>query len=91
MQNLLYLRNIHLKELQIIINFLYLGQTEVDQDDIENFLEVAKDLEIIGLSEKRETKPNIDRPMIVSEVNTVKEEQIQFCEEPPFNNFYAPK
>ena len=47
---LLYLRNVHWKELQNIINFIYLGQAEVHQDDLDQFLEFAKDLEIHGLN-----------------------------------------
>ena len=48
---LLYLRNVNFKELQHIINFIYLGQTEVEQSELEHFLEIAKDLEISGLTE----------------------------------------
>ena len=32
-----------------IVTFIYLGQCEIDQSDVETFLEIAKDLQIDGL------------------------------------------
>ena len=47
---LLFLRNVSMKTLRSLLNFIYLGRTEVEQDDLEEFLGIAKDLEIKGLS-----------------------------------------
>ena len=47
---LLFLKNVNIKTLQSIINFIYLGQTEIEQDELEEFLATAKELEIKGLS-----------------------------------------
>ena len=52
---MIYLKGIKYKELEGIIKFIYLGQTEVGQDDLTEFITVAKDLEINGLKE------NIDK------------------------------
>jgi len=46
---LIYLKGISFAELNSIIKFIYLGQTEVKQDDLNHFLEVAKDLKVQGL------------------------------------------
>ena len=54
---LIYLNGILFKDLQAIMNFIYLGQTEVGQDDIESFMKAAKDLNIKGLSEARGNIP----------------------------------
>ena len=48
---LLYLKGVKFAQLKSIIQFIYLGQAEVNQDDIQNFMESAKDLEIKGLTE----------------------------------------
>jgi broad-like protein len=47
---LLYLKGINSAHLKSIIQFIYLGQAEVNQDDIQKFMESAKDLEIKGLT-----------------------------------------
>ena len=49
---LLYLRGVKLSQLKTIMAFCYLGQAEVLQSDLEEFLEVARDLGIKGLSQE---------------------------------------
>ena len=49
---LLILNQVEMKTLKLIINFIYLGQTEVENSELETFLIAAKDLEIKGLSNK---------------------------------------
>ena len=46
---LIYLKGIKLAELDSIIRFVYLGETEVGQDDVDKFMEAAQGLEIKGL------------------------------------------
>lgn len=58
---LIYLRGVTMIELKAIIEFIYLGQTEVEQDYLPRFMSVAKDLEIRGLAEDpptNSTKPD---------------------------------
>ena len=47
---LLYLKGICLKDLQIAIKFMYHGEVNIARESLNNFLEVAEDLEIKGLS-----------------------------------------
>jgi len=46
---LLYLKGVNMKELNILLKFVYLGQCEVAKDDLEIVLSAGKDLEINGL------------------------------------------
>jgi len=46
---LIYLRGVSFAELKSLIRFIYLGQTEVLQDDLDHFMEVAQELKIQGL------------------------------------------
>jgi hypothetical protein len=48
---MIYLKGIKFKELESIVRFIYLGQTEVRQNDLSDFIEAAKDLQINGLKE----------------------------------------
>ena len=46
---LIYLKGIKLKDLEKIMNFIYMGETEVAKEDLENFMISANELEINGL------------------------------------------
>ena len=48
---LIYLNEIKFAELQSVINFVYLGQTEVHQADLEIFMKAGKQLQIKGLTQ----------------------------------------
>jgi len=46
----LYLKGIKLKELQAVLNFMYHGEVNVAQDSLNNFLAVAEELAVKGLT-----------------------------------------
>ena len=48
---LIYLKDIQYKYLDLIIEFIYTGQCDVEQTEIVKFLSVGKDLGVIGLLE----------------------------------------
>ena len=52
---LLYLRGIKQTELQAILKFIYFGETQIFEDRINDFVSVAKDLEVKEISEKDHT------------------------------------
>lgn len=56
---LIYLKGIGHAALQSIIRFVYLGQTDVDQDFLDKFMEAAKELKIKGLCEDKNTQSRI--------------------------------
>eukprot|EP00092_Neocalanus_flemingeri_P093501 GFUD01118846.1.p1 GENE.GFUD01118846.1~~GFUD01118846.1.p1 ORF type:complete len:232 (-),score=64.25 GFUD01118846.1:83-778(-) len=60
-QPIIYLTGVAYKEMQSMVNFMYLGQTEVDQDDLNHFMEVAAKFDVKGLSQEKQ----------LSEVTTV--------------------
>ena len=49
---LLYMRRMKSKDLLAILDFLYCGETNVYQEDLESFLAIAEELELKGLMEK---------------------------------------
>ena len=53
---LLYLRGIKQTELQAILKFMYFGETQIFADRINDFVSVAKDLEVKESEEQEETK-----------------------------------
>ena len=46
---LIYLKGVELENLQAVMDFIYYGETNVTQDNIDSFLDLAKDLKIKGL------------------------------------------
>ena len=60
-QPIIYFRGIKSGDLQALVDFLYLGETTVQEEDVENFLNLGKDFQLEGLTESlphlRETMP----------------------------------
>ena len=50
---IIYLTGVGYKEMQSMVNFMYLGQTEVEQVDLNHFLEVAAKFDVIGLEQEK--------------------------------------
>jgi len=48
---LLYLRGVSFKDLEAVLNFMYHGEVNVAQDDLNSFLQVAEDLKVKGLTQ----------------------------------------
>merc|ERR1719300_1600672 len=57
---IIYLRGIESHELESILQFLYLGQVTFYKDKINDFLNVAKNLEIKGIDEDNERNKLLD-------------------------------
>merc|ERR1712051_1067151 len=53
---LLYLRGIKQTELQAILKFMYFGETQIFENRINDFVSMAKDLEVKEISEEQEEK-----------------------------------
>ena len=56
---LIYLTGINLEELKAIVDFIYLGHTEIESWNLEHFLKVANDLEVRGLQTQQESQEQI--------------------------------
>ena len=60
---LLYLKDIRYKELTMVIKFIYQGQCEIGQHELDNFLSTGKDLKVEGLMEDVNWK-EIEEPLV---------------------------
>lgn len=52
---LIYLRGIRLTDLQSLVNFIYHGEVNIAQEDLNSFLMLAEDLKIRGLTQASQT------------------------------------
>ena len=54
---LIFLKGVKFKELLSVINFMYMGEANVAQDELNTFLAVAEELEVKGLTQKTTESP----------------------------------
>ena len=57
---LLYLKGIKHSEMMAVINFMYCGEVSVAQEDLNNFLSVAEELKIKGLTQGQQKTNDIE-------------------------------
>merc|ERR1712142_177440 len=93
---LIYLKGVEFLNLQSIVKFMYLGQAEVEQNNLEDFMDVAQELEISGLSESISgtKRSDIKNEMGWGTSSFDSEQKIetigdQLEEKPPANNYNA--
>ena len=47
---LLYLKGVSFRDMEAVLNFMYHGEVNVAQDDLNSFLQVAEDLRVKGIN-----------------------------------------
>ena len=52
---LIYLKGIKFNDLKSIVRFIYLGETEINRNEVDSFMRTGKDLQISGLLESIKT------------------------------------
>ena len=68
----IYLRGIMHRELQSIVQFMYLGQTTFKKDDIKEFLSVASDLQVKEICQSLATRDSLSEDYIEDEKFSIK-------------------
>ena len=58
---LIYLKGIKFSDLSSIMKFIYLGQTEINRNEVENFMRTGRDLEISGLLDLKTSQTNLNK------------------------------
>merc|ERR1719317_1375497 len=48
---LLYLKGVSFRDMEAVLNFMYHGEVNVAQDELNSFLQVAEDLKVKGLTQ----------------------------------------
>jgi len=67
---LIYLKDIKYSELLSLLNFMYLGEVQVAQEDLSTFLSAAEELKVNGLAQnsKNSSKSNSTKPDIKKDI-----------------------
>ena len=74
---LLFLKGIQHKELEAIVKFIYIGTTEISQEDLNNFMKAAADLEVEGLKEYKSHEESHEDVVNYEELNTNEDSYYQ--------------
>jgi len=61
---LLYLKGVKFCDLQAVLNFMYHGEVNVAQEELNSFLAVAEDLQVKGLTQNSQSAPQKTMPSI---------------------------
>ena len=57
---MIFMRGTKSSYLKLLMNYIYHGEVEVGRDDLEDFLEMAEDLKIKGLTKNKSTNTSIE-------------------------------
>lgn len=75
----IYLKGVSFKELNYVLDYMYQGEVNVNESDLDSFLAVSEELEIEGLS----TKDPEEKTLRQQKINGIKTEK-------PFKSFPPP-
>jgi len=59
---LLYLKGVEFSDLQAVLNFMYHGEVNVAQEELNSFLSVAEDLQVKGLTQNNSSSNSNPKP-----------------------------
>jgi len=70
---LLYLKGVKYKELLSVLNFMYMGEVNVAQEELNSFLSVAEDLRVKGLTQNNSSPAQESSPKTSSKPDNQKQ------------------
>jgi len=73
---LLYLKGVKYTDIQAVLNFMYHGEVNVAQDELNSFLSVAEDLKVKGLTQNNSDLPDVS-------INNKDKQKPQYRHPPP--------
>jgi len=82
---LLYLKGVKYTDLQSVLNFMYHGEVNVAQEELNSFLAVAEDLQVKGLTQKNATE-NFSQPKPPTVPKLKHQPRQERNSLPPFNH-----
>jgi len=69
---LLYLKNVQYKDILSVLNFMYMGEVNIAQDELNTFLSVAEELQVKGLTQNNSAAPSDNSKQVPPKQETNK-------------------
>ena len=82
---LIYLKNIDIKNLNLLMQFIYFGQCEVGPGELDSFLAAGKDLKVNGLMEEVSVMPDME-DLVVKQRDEKQPNLFNVMKEERYNN-----
>ena len=73
---MIYMRGLNAKNLEAILDFIYRGEVNINQEDLDEFLALAEELQLKGLEKDEEHTSNADEENMVTQ-KTLKHKYYQ--------------
>ena len=67
---LIYLKGVNIRDLEAVLQFIYLGETKVEKDMMTSYLETAKELQVEGLTKGTEEDTYTDNKQAGDDLTT---------------------
>ena len=88
----MYLKGVRYPDLQAVLNFMYHGEVNVAQEELNSFLAVAEDLKVKGLTQNKPQKENKERGEDIQHTHfPTKKAQTQSYEREPVPQSKKPR
>ena len=89
---MIYMRGLKAKEMTAVVDFIYNGEVNIFQEDLDGFLALADELELQGLTGSDEQRQEVVKPIektpkqtFSSKMNETSEQQYKTDEDEPIN------
>ena len=76
---LIYMRRVKKIYLEPMLDFMYYGKTEINQEDVEEFLLLAEELEIKELTSNLDVTKNGKHKLDIKKAQTIKDIKVELC------------
>jgi len=80
---LLYLKGVKYTDLHSVLNFMYHGEVNIAQDELNSFLTVAEDLRVKGLTQSQSSSKNKEAPPVSKPLTGRSQNQDPQRQNPP--------
>ena len=82
---LLYMKGISLTNLTCVLDFMYHGEVNVAQDDLNSFLAVAEELKVKGLTQKKDPESKSRQHTVAEKTRQHSQPKYSSAKPPPYN------
>ena len=78
---MIYMRGMKFKDLGAIVDFIYYGEANIYQEDLDGFLTLAEELQLKGLTGTNEEQPIEDKKADVEKIKSTKPKSQMFAKQ----------
>ena len=74
---MIYMRGITTKDLSAIVDFIYHGEANINQEDLEAFLALAEELQLKGLTKSEKPETELDGKLLNQKIKRFQKQKMK--------------